>query len=766
MAGYFAGSIYAELRLNSKDFIQGANKAMAWSNKLANSFMTLGAIAVGIGATMVGVVAGLAMIGARAEDIRNLVTVAFGEMGDEMRKWSHDVADAMGADPFQVMESVAVFKMMNEAMGWSSETAGKMSKVLTVLAADMRSLYPAITTNAQAMRMLQSALSGQPRALDRIGIKLTEENLQRIALTKGIIDQTRELNSLEKSAAVFAYLMENTSSVQGDLQRTWKQVNNEVERSKGLFKEIAVAFGDPLQEPVALMLLKFNAALTALRDWIRINPEFVKGITDGMIKVMKFSFSMAVGAAAVWLVIKAVQILIIRLGILGIAILVNILTPWGAVYAAIGSVIAVLYAFRAVHKKAMRDSEKELNSFGKVNHDIAEGSAKNWWKVGEAVNQAMGLFWEFNHAQKVMLKEVALALAKSAEVTAFKPPIPVYDLGTGKVIRYDLPPEAQRAADKVKKLEAELAALIETPVPKPDAWKKWEEFYDKVGEETRGAMKPLREIINATLEQMKIDLKDFTGWSADAIIKAFFPNYKEMVASFEELWKAFDATAVSPAMPDPKALFRDIEAEAKRRREADMKAAGDWMKGWAVSTATAMQTSFKTLFVDAFHGDLNKAEDYFRAFGDALIDIFADMLAEITANSIRAAMNMKALETIEGAPTWLSIALSIGKMFSATPTLPAGAPAAPLPTATGFAEGTDYVPRTGVYGLHRGEAVIPARENTEREDKQPIEMYNIVTHEAIAQSMASRVGKNAIINVIRADAAARGPIRQEVVLGR
>lgn len=42
-----------------------------------------------------------------------------------------------------------------------------------------------------------------------------------------------------------------------------------------------------------------------------------------------------------------------------------------------------------------------------------------------------------------------------------------------------------------------------------------------------------------------------------------------------------------------------------------------------------MAGSMKTFFTDAFHGELKTAEDYFRAFGDVLVDIAAEMAARL-----------------------------------------------------------------------------------------------------------------------------------------
>jgi len=44
-----------------------------------------------------------------------------------------------------------------------------------------------------------------------------------------------------------------------------------------------------------------------------------------------------------------------------------------------------------------------------------------------------------------------------------------------------------------------------------------------------------------------------------------------------------------------------------------------------------MAGSFKTFFLDAFHRELKTAEDYFRAFGDVMLNVLANIMGQIMA---------------------------------------------------------------------------------------------------------------------------------------
>ena len=87
------------------------------------------------------------------------------------------------------------------------------------------------------------------------------------------------------------------------------------------------------------------------------------------------------------------------------------------------------------------------------------------------------------------------------------------------------------------------------------------------------------------------------------------------------------------------------------------------------ATAQKLQSSFSEFFFKVFTGELRGMQDVFKGFGTAMMQMFSQLLAK--------AMLVKALE-----------GSSLGRYL-------------------GFQTGTSYVPRTGMYQLHRGEKVIP-----------------------------------------------------------
>ena len=149
-------------------------------------------------------------------------------------------------------------------------------------------------------------------------------------------------------------------------------------------------------------------------------------------------------------------------------------------------------------------------------------------------------------------------------------------------------------------------------------------------------------------------------------------------------------------------------------------------------TFGAMADNFKSLFSDTMKGELNSARDYFRRWGDALIDITAEVIAQL-------------------------ITLWIWQKMIAAGTQTAAVVGAIGATTGAVAGGAGTVSTSGVAGPSVGSLRIAA---TAAPEVPPVEINNYITHEAIAAAMASKPGERVITNIVYADAAKNGPTRR------
>ncbi|RQW89935.1 MAG: hypothetical protein EHM79_02185 [Geobacter sp.] len=125
------------------------------------------------------------------------------------------------------------------------------------------------------------------------------------------------------------------------------------------------------------------------------------------------------------------------------------------------------------------------------------------------------------------------------------------------------------------------------------------------------------------------------------------------------------------------------------------------MSDMAQGTASGMQSSFSSVFGDGMRGEMKSLSDYFSSFMDSLIDMWADTMAQMTMASMMGKSG-----------GWGDFLGGLFGMFGSSGTGSSGSGWAASAASSGkytllgsYATGTDFVPATGPYLLHRGEGV-------------------------------------------------------------
>lgn len=164
-------------------------------------------------------------------------------------------------------------------------------------------------------------------------------------------------------------------------------------------------------------------------------------------------------------------------------------------------------------------------------------------------------------------------------------------------------------------------------------------------------------------------------------------------------------------------------------------------------TFNAAADSFSNLFYDSVMGELTSLQDAFASFGQAVLRVITDIIAQW--------MVMKMVTGIFGT----AAVAGTGGYLEGTPTgaMDMGS-YTKLPS---YDVGTDYVPYDMIAKVHKGEKITPAAENGGGGVIQ-LTIQNAITTEAVAKAMESRAGQKTIVNVIRADSSMNGVTKREV----
>lgn len=193
------------------------------------------------------------------EEALNLYTVALGEYADEASEWANKISSALYLDPKYIMQYTGALYNLVQGLGVSSDAAYIMSTNLTQLAYDMSS-YLNIDVQS-AYDKIQSAMTGQSRAVASAGIAMQQASLQELAYSMGINKLVTEMTQAEKTYLRYIQIMRSTVNMQGDLGRTLVTPENAMRVLKQQFELLGRAIGSVFI-PMVMTAIPYVMALT------------------------------------------------------------------------------------------------------------------------------------------------------------------------------------------------------------------------------------------------------------------------------------------------------------------------------------------------------------------------------------------------------------------------------------------------------------------------------------------------------------------------
>jgi hypothetical protein len=124
----------------------------------------------------------------------------------------------LGLDPEKTMQYQATFAQMASSMGDTSETALKLSNVLTMIGADLASVRN--MEFEDVWQDMASGLTGMSRAMDKYGINIRNANMQQELYNLGIDTSISKLSQADKTILRTIILLNNSKYAWADLSNT------------------------------------------------------------------------------------------------------------------------------------------------------------------------------------------------------------------------------------------------------------------------------------------------------------------------------------------------------------------------------------------------------------------------------------------------------------------------------------------------------------------------------------------------------------------
>lgn len=471
------------------------------SDQASGVLKSIGDSVTGIGKKLTaGVTLPLTVLGGIAvnaasdlDESMNKVAVVFGEAGGEIREFAKGAAENLGITQQEALEAAGTFGNLFTAMEIGVDESSEMSQGILTLAADLASFNNIDPT--VALEKLRAGLVGEVEPLRTLGVNLSAATVEAKAMEMGLVPLEKnivaiteaelavkkaqeefneamkehgagsdevvaasvkhakafeklekaqrgtagELTAAAKSQAAYALIMEQTTTAQGDFERTSDGLANSMRIVKAQVMDLAAQFGT--------FLLPFvQQAVDFFRDLMKrlqaLTPEQQKmilmaaGIAAalGPVLIIVGTLISTIGAiipviGAVVGVLSGPLLLVIGLVIGAIALLV---AAWRNNWFGIREIVAnaierikaliqtgldFIRAFWAQHGEQIMAVVNQFVEFIKANVAAFLELLKQWWdEHGESVVFIVTTLWEglktvFSAAFDFLKTVVSVALA-------------------------------------------------------------------------------------------------------------------------------------------------------------------------------------------------------------------------------------------------------------------------------------------------------------------------------------------------------------------
>ncbi len=201
-----------------------------------------------------------------AIESENLVGTVFGNMTDDIRKWSNELQETLGLNAYSVRENAAVLFNMSKSLGLTKDRALDLSKNLTLLAEDMASFYN--LSGEEAFNKIKSGLTGETEPLKALGIMVDENTLKQYGYSSS-------LSNSEKVMIRYKAIMAQTGAAHGDLARTINSPANQARILKNNIQLLGIEFGRAFMPILTVVLPILNSFVQGLTRTISVVATFM-----------------------------------------------------------------------------------------------------------------------------------------------------------------------------------------------------------------------------------------------------------------------------------------------------------------------------------------------------------------------------------------------------------------------------------------------------------------------------------------------------------
>lgn len=155
----------------------------------------------------------------------------------------------------------------------------------------------------EAFNIIQSGILGQSDKLEKLGVNMSEANLEAFALAQGMNKSYSEMNEAEKATLRYNYMLQETSNVQGDFAKNSDSFANQMSIAKLNMQDLSTEVGKILLPIVESAMTKFNELGEKLKEALKSEEvqSNIASIADGISGLIEFVGELAVDILPIFL---------------------------------------------------------------------------------------------------------------------------------------------------------------------------------------------------------------------------------------------------------------------------------------------------------------------------------------------------------------------------------------------------------------------------------------------------------------------------------
>ena len=226
--------------------------------------------AVGITLSVAGIksaIDGCVEVASSVEEMQNKFDVVFGDMRDEVDKWTQEYSDAIGRNKNDIKTYLADQQNLLVGFGMTRQAGAEMAEQMTSLALDLASFGNMDET--ASVNAMTKAVMGESEAAKTLGAVLNDSTRAQAMATLGLKGTYDKLDQLTKMQVNYQAILQQSPDAIGDCKRSLDSYESTKKRYIAKLKEIKTIVGQFFL-PTYQKILSIGAkGLTMVRDWLQ-----------------------------------------------------------------------------------------------------------------------------------------------------------------------------------------------------------------------------------------------------------------------------------------------------------------------------------------------------------------------------------------------------------------------------------------------------------------------------------------------------------------